>query len=200
MDKKFNADETIWLSAPPIILFPLWSGKLSFVRPIPILRLWKSMKKKTQIRVTTITTMMMEDDGSTTYWHCLVNTAVVDVINFSWRKSRFSLKLKQQEYAILKAISSFRVQICWKIAVFSHFCAGSESEQTFSKFFILGKSWFHPKKFYNINYRLDNPVERLNRKKLTLTYFFTCRESATKIFTKISFLGSPAWMQLAEIL
>ena len=158
------------------------------------------MKKKTQIRVTTITTMMMEDDGSTTYWHCLVNTAVVDVINFSWRKSRFSLKLKQQEYAILKAISSFRVQICWKIAVFSHFCAGSESEQTFSKFFILGKSWFHPKKFYNINYRLDNPVERLNRKKLTLTYFFTCRESATKIFTKISFLGSPVWMQLAEIL
>ena len=199
MDKKFNADETIWLSAPPIILFPLWSGKLSFVRPIPILRLWKSMKKKTQIRVTTITPMMMEDDGSTTYWHCLVNTAVVDVINFSWRKSRFSLKLKQQEYAILKAISSFRVQICWKIAVFSHFCAGSESEQTFSKFFILGKSWFHPKKFYNINYRLDNPVERLNRKKLTLTYFFTCRESATKIFTKISFLGSPG-MQLAEIL
>ena len=45
------------------------------------------------------------------YLHLIPTTfrSVVDVIKLFWRKSRFPPKLKQQEFAILKAIKRFRV-------------------------------------------------------------------------------------------
>ena len=39
-----------------------------------------------------------------------------------------------------------------KIAYFHIFVQVQTSEQTYFNFFILGKSRFPPKKFYNINY------------------------------------------------
>ena len=65
--------------------------------------------------------------------------------------SRFPLKPKQQEYAILKVLNSFRVDFCFKIALFSHFCAGSHIRTKFIQFLSFGESRFPPKKFYNIN-------------------------------------------------
>ena len=65
----------------------------------------------------------------------------VDVIKLFWmksRKSRFLPKLKQQEYAILKAINSLRVSFSLKISLFSHFSAGSDFSSK--------------NRFYNINY------------------------------------------------
>ena len=77
-------------------------------------------------------------------------SAGIDVIKLFWRnsgKSRFPPKLKQQEQAILKAINSFRVYICLKLALFSHFSAGSDIRTNFIPILILGKSRFPPKKY-----------------------------------------------------
>ena len=81
---------------------------------------------------------------------------VVDVIIHFGRKSGksgFPPKLKQQEYAILKVINSFKVYFCIKLALFSHFSAVSDIRTNFFKYLIFGKSRFPPKKIYNIDYR-----------------------------------------------
>ena len=45
-----------------------------------------------------------------------------------------------------KSKNSFRVLICLKLALFSHFSAGSDIRTNFFHFLILGKSRFPPKK------------------------------------------------------
>ena len=67
--------------------------------------------------------------------------------------SRFPLKPKQQEYAILKVLNSFRVDFCFKIALFSHFCAGSHIRTKFIQFLSFGESRFPPKKV--LQHQLD---------------------------------------------
>ena len=78
------------------------------------------------------------------------------LLNFFQRnsgKSRIPPKLKHLEYPILNAVNSFRVQLCLKVVLFSHFSAGLDITKTFYNFSILEKSIFLPKKFYNINHR-----------------------------------------------
>ena len=55
--------------------------------------------------------------------------------------------LKQQVYATLKALNSFRVKFCIKIAqLFSNFSAGSDIRTNFFNFLIFWKSKFPPEK------------------------------------------------------
>ena len=60
--------------------------------------------------------------------NCLLHwPPIIDVIKHFWRKSgksRFPVGPKQQDQAILKAINSFGVQFCFKIALFKIFSAG----------------------------------------------------------------------------
>ena len=65
----------------------------------------------------------------------------VDVIKRFWRKlgkSRFPLKPKQKEYAILKAMNSFRVGlVLFKNSMFSYFSAGSYIRTIFFQFLSI---------------------------------------------------------------
>ena len=67
-------------------------------------------------------------------------------------QSRFLLKPKQQEQTILKAINSFIVQFCRKIALFSYFNAGLDIWTNFFQFPYFEEIQISSKKFYNINY------------------------------------------------
>ena len=68
--------------------------------------------------------------------------------NFLWRKSgksRFPLKPKQQEMAILREINSSKALFYLKIALFCIFEQVQTLEQTLFNILILGKSRFPPK-------------------------------------------------------
>ena len=81
----------------------------------------------------------------------LESTLVVDVIKLFLRKSgksRFPLKPKQQELALLKATKSFLVQFCLKIAQFSHFCAGSDIRTNFIQFLNFAEFQISSKKSF----------------------------------------------------
>ena len=71
------------------------------------------------------------------------SSPVVDVIKLfleEFWKIYISPKAETAIIAILKAINSFRVLICLKLALFSHFSASSDTRKTFFHFLILGKS------------------------------------------------------------
>ena len=71
--------------------------------------------------------------------------------NFFWRKSRkprFLYKTKHQEYAILKAINSFRAQFCITVQI------QTPEWVNFFQRLNYGEIRFPQTKFSNINYRL----------------------------------------------
>ena len=117
---------------------------------------------------------------------------VVYIIKLFWRKSgnsRFPLKPLVQEYDILKEINSYWVKFCLKIALFSHFCAGSGTN--YIQCLNFGLSRFPPTKFYNINYWgsefLSVPHFSLNPKwylvistNVRISIFFECIGPDTK--------------------
>ena len=74
----------------------------------------------------------------------------VDDLKLFWRnsgKSRYPPKLKQQKYAILKAISSYRVNLL-KNALFRHFSAGSDIRTHFFQFLYFGEIQISSKKSF----------------------------------------------------
>ena len=98
---------------------------------------------------------------------------IVDVIKRflrKSRKSRFLLKLKQQEQAIFEVKYSFCVQFCLKIELFSHFQQVQTANQTFFIFLILGKSRFPSIKFYNIDCRAKKLFLSSQTRQLSLFY------------------------------
>ena len=76
-----------------------------------------------------------------------------------------------QEYDILKEINSYLVKFCLKIALFSHFCAGSDIRTNYIQFLNLGKSRFPPKRFYNINNWPREQKQTLKLRDNSVTWF-----------------------------
>ena len=80
---------------------------------------------------------------------CIYLLFVVDVIKLFQKKSgksRFSPKLKQQEWAILKLMNILEYSFALKQNCFQILVHGQTSKQTFFNFLILGKSRFLPNK------------------------------------------------------
>ena len=89
--------------------------------------------------------------GAIVIWQILVAPLKGRGPVFFWRnsgKSRFPPKLKQQEQAILKAINSFGVQICIKIALFNLFSAGLDIRTNFFPFLNFGEFQISSKKSF----------------------------------------------------